>query len=139
MCVWEYASCVFKEVGTIRAEERGQDRRRAGYQRFRFDPEHPQHASHVLGIRGVAHVPVLAGPPIPCADRSEDEKSRFHRAMLILFKPWRVVDDLLPEGMSWTQSFHATTFSPYLAQIIRNIHVENECQDARIESDRIRR
>ncbi|KAI0028112.1 hypothetical protein K488DRAFT_8906, partial [Vararia minispora EC-137] len=100
---------------------------------------HPQFASHVLGIRGVAYVPVLAGPVIPRADRSEEEKSRFHRAMLILFKPWRDEEDLIPEGMTWTQAFEATTFSPYLARIIRNIHVENECRDARIESDRIRR
>ncbi|KAI0026392.1 hypothetical protein K488DRAFT_30610, partial [Vararia minispora EC-137] len=84
-------------------------------------------------------VPVLVGPWIPRADRSEAERSSFHRTMLILFKPWRDAEDLVPAGFSWTQSFHATTFSPYLAEIIRNIHVESECRDARTESERLRR
>ncbi|KAI0027201.1 hypothetical protein K488DRAFT_6521, partial [Vararia minispora EC-137] len=100
---------------------------------------HPQHATHVLCVRGVAHVPVLAGPRITRADRSEGERETFHRSMPILFKPWRIAEDLVPAGMTWTQAFCATTFSPYLAKIIRNIHVENECRDARRESDCLRR
>ncbi|KAI0026816.1 hypothetical protein K488DRAFT_20162, partial [Vararia minispora EC-137] len=104
-----------------------------------FLSEHPQHATHVLCIRSVAHVPVLAGPHITRADRSEDERTSFHRSMLILFKPWREAEDLIPAGMTWTQAFCLTTFSPYLAKIIRNIHVENECRDTRTESDCLRR
>ncbi|KAI0027173.1 hypothetical protein K488DRAFT_16436, partial [Vararia minispora EC-137] len=100
---------------------------------------HPQHAMHSLRIRSVARVPVLAGPWIPRADRSDAERTSFHRAMLILFKPWRDAEDLLPAGISWSQSFLATSFSPYLAKIIRNIHVDSECRDARTESERIRR
>ncbi|KAI0028915.1 hypothetical protein K488DRAFT_10575, partial [Vararia minispora EC-137] len=100
---------------------------------------HPQHASHVLRVRTLAHVPVLSGPPIRRSDRSDEEKTSFHRSMMILFKPWRDAEDLIPSGMSWTQAFQSTTFPPYLAKIIRNIHIENECRDARTESERLRR
>ncbi|KAI0030511.1 hypothetical protein K488DRAFT_23909, partial [Vararia minispora EC-137] len=104
-----------------------------------FLPDHPQSASHSLRIRDVACVPILAGPRIPRADRTAEEKSIYHRAMLLLFRPWRSLSDLVENGTTWSAAFEASTFSSYIAKIIQNIHVEHECRDARAESDRLRR
>ncbi|KAI0029895.1 hypothetical protein K488DRAFT_55359, partial [Vararia minispora EC-137] len=134
MCVWEFASCVEKKAeGPGRRSQGNSDRR------YAFLSDHPQSISHSLRIRDVAHVPILAGPRIPRADRSAEEKTIYHRAMLLLFKPWRSSADVREEGSSWTAAFEASTFSPYIAKIIQNIHVEHECRDAKTESEQLRR
>ncbi|KAJ6473026.1 hypothetical protein C8R45DRAFT_755793, partial [Mycena sanguinolenta] len=51
---------------------------------------HPQFTTHCmkkLSETEMARVPVLAGIPIPRADR-EDEKEAHQIAMLVLFQPW---------------------------------------------------
>ncbi|KZV59137.1 hypothetical protein PENSPDRAFT_557223, partial [Peniophora sp. CONT] len=100
---------------------------------------HPQSDTHVVKIRGTAHLPVLSGPFIPRPDADKDARERFSRAMLILLKPWRDVEDLLDGQETWTAAYNAHEFPVHLQRIIRNIHVEKECKDARTEYSRARR
>ncbi|KAI0317655.1 hypothetical protein OF83DRAFT_1032680, partial [Amylostereum chailletii] len=104
-----------------------------------FSDEHPQCRTHVVKLRDYGHVPVLAGPVIPRRELGERSEDIFSRAMLILFKPWRSVDDLALPGLSWKQRFEGHCFPQHLANIIANINVENECRDARNDHSESRR
>ncbi|KAJ7917309.1 hypothetical protein B0H13DRAFT_1608479, partial [Mycena leptocephala] len=86
-----------------------------------------------------AVVPVLLGPTIPRADRSPSEYKRWCHAMLILFKPWRVPSDLKGPAQSWKDAFERFDFSADAKRIMRNMNVENECQDARDDHSRQRK
>ncbi|KAI0309046.1 hypothetical protein OF83DRAFT_1043976, partial [Amylostereum chailletii] len=101
---------------------------------------HPQYETYVSKLcrPEKALVPELCGPRIPRSDRSSEEHLAFHRVMLILFKPWRTLNDLKSVGQTWTQAFESYSFPDHLLQIIRNIHIEHECRDARdtYESER---
>ncbi|KAJ7919542.1 hypothetical protein B0H13DRAFT_1606095, partial [Mycena leptocephala] len=65
------------------------------------------------------------------ADHSPSEYERWFRAMLILFKPWRVPSDLKRPAQSWKDTFKRFDFSADAKCIMRNMNVENECQDVR--------
>ncbi|KAF5336595.1 hypothetical protein D9611_006614 [Ephemerocybe angulata] len=69
---------------------------------------HPQHSTHVLGIRRTPAVPVLLGPRIPRRDGSDAEREEWAKNMRILFFPWRRAKDLtLPTGMTWWTAISA--------------------------------
>ncbi|KAJ7756446.1 hypothetical protein DFH07DRAFT_722694, partial [Mycena maculata] len=74
---------------------------------------------------------VLLGNEMPRPDRSDTERNKWCRAMLILFKPWRSVKDLKRKDETWTNVFDRTEFSPNACKIKANMNIENECKDAR--------
>lgn len=76
-------------------------------------------------------LPVLVGPKIPRRDRSPEERERGCRALLILFKPWRTEADLRDPGESWSSAYARYRFPLHIQFVIQNIHLENECKDAR--------
>ncbi|KDQ65221.1 hypothetical protein JAAARDRAFT_106612, partial [Jaapia argillacea MUCL 33604] len=76
-------------------------------------------------------VPVLLGPPLPRNDRGDEEYEEWCCAILILFKPWRELSDLKSPFESWTAAFEQYSFSKKARNIMKNIHIENECRDAR--------
>ncbi|KAF8143074.1 hypothetical protein K438DRAFT_1634312, partial [Mycena galopus ATCC 62051] len=82
-------------------------------------------------MRRVPCINVLLGPSIPRSDRGPEERERWCRAMLILFKPWRSIKDLRLQHEKWSAAYERTTFSVYALQIMRNMCVEDECKDAR--------
>ncbi|KAF8177145.1 hypothetical protein K438DRAFT_1606639, partial [Mycena galopus ATCC 62051] len=90
-------------------------------------------------MRRVPFVNVLLGPTIPRPDRGPEEREKWCRAMLILFKPWRTVKDLRGPHEKWSDAFQRATFSDYAVQIIRNMRVEDECKDARDVYDDLRK
>jgi hypothetical protein len=63
-------------------------------------------------------------------DRSLEERDQRCRAMMILFKPWRK-----PTGpnVTWSSAYESTVFNTDMANVIRNMNIENECKDARDE------
>ncbi|KZO94889.1 hypothetical protein CALVIDRAFT_483665, partial [Calocera viscosa TUFC12733] len=75
-----------------------------------FRVSHPQRDSHQLRLSLDASVPVILGPTLPRGDRSLDERTRWCRAMLILFKPWRALVDLLQPDESWDEAFERFSF-----------------------------
>ena len=102
--------------------------------RIEFSPLHPEHVSHYQKVQLHSRrlVPVPLGPSIPRCDR-DNTKEKHARLMLILLKPWNVVTDLKPAGMSWLDAYKAFTQSchPRLLQIIDNMQVLHECRDSR--------
>ncbi|KAJ7118468.1 hypothetical protein C8R43DRAFT_901530, partial [Mycena crocata] len=100
---------------------------------------HKQIDTHLSRLRVTPVVNVLLGAPIPRSDRGEAERLRWCRAMLMLFKPWRTITDLKLPSQSWQDAFDSTTFSPSSLLIMKNLHVENECKDAKEEYAKLRR
>ncbi|KAF8996886.1 hypothetical protein BDQ17DRAFT_1249157, partial [Cyathus striatus] len=78
------------------------------------------------------YVPVPCGPGIPRRDR-EQSKIRHARLMLILFKPWRNVEDLRNTNMSWLDSYESfySTCSQQVWHCIDNMQILHECKDSR--------
>ncbi|KAJ7699719.1 hypothetical protein B0H16DRAFT_1214367, partial [Mycena metata] len=74
---------------------------------------------------------VLLGDRMPRPDRGVEEKQRWFRAMMILFKLWRRLSDLKSFDESWESAFERTTFCDGALEIMANMNVENECKDAK--------
>ncbi|KAJ7158209.1 hypothetical protein C8R43DRAFT_816481, partial [Mycena crocata] len=100
---------------------------------------HEQANTHMSRFRVTPVVNVLLGDSIPRPDRGEQKREKWCRAMLILFKPWRTIADLKQPEQSWTQAFDTVDFSPYSCRIMKNMHVENECKDARDKYEELRK
>lgn len=85
-------------------------------------------------------MPVPIGPALPCYDQ-EDEIMRYSHLMLILFKLWRSVQDLVLQGSegSWKDAYHIMlpTLPDHIKLIIANLDVMNQCRNSR--NDHMRR
>ncbi|KAH7909539.1 hypothetical protein BJ138DRAFT_976447, partial [Hygrophoropsis aurantiaca] len=94
---------------------------------------HPQFRSHCMKLRNKFVVPVLIGDTIPRYDRTDEERERWARAVLVLFAPWRTVADLRKHPESWYASYELLheSFPPHIISTIKNINVLSECKDAR--------
>ncbi|KZP32477.1 hypothetical protein FIBSPDRAFT_704486, partial [Athelia psychrophila] len=99
---------------------------------------HPQIDTHVARQRDLNVVPVLLGNALPRPDTNgEAGHTRWCRAMLILFKPWRTSRDLKTADQSWDDAYiewHVQCSSRVM-NIISNTNLENECSDARDTHD----
>ncbi|KAK7038370.1 hypothetical protein R3P38DRAFT_2417563, partial [Favolaschia claudopus] len=115
----------------LMAHDTGRDRRKCITLRGRLDNQHPQASSHVARLRRSPLVNVLLGETIPRPDRRPEEKEKWARAMLILFKPWRKASDLRDDNESWISAFERTEFSQEAKKVMKNMLVEYECKDAR--------
>ncbi|KAI0698758.1 hypothetical protein C8Q76DRAFT_633954, partial [Earliella scabrosa] len=78
-------------------------------------------------------VPVVLGDRMPRHDRSEEERERWARTVLILFTPWRHASDLKSVEEKWMEAYERQVQGIPLehARIIRNLNVLTECRDAR--------
>ena len=112
-------------------------------QTFPLHPDHTQsnRRAHRLRSDTTKHyIPVPIGPAFPRRDR-EHLYAKYCRLMLILFKPWQVVDDLRDEGQTWPSAFEAfsETCGQNVKRILDNMQVMHECKDAKDVEDRRRR
>jgi hypothetical protein len=78
----------------------------------RFNDFHPLSASHCVAFRRVETVPLIQGPRLPkLTDDSSDEVHEVHaRIALVLFKPFRVIGDLVGNCTTlrpWTTAYNA--------------------------------
>ena len=110
-------------------------RGRKALARGTFNCKHKHADSHITRIRDEHHIPVILGATLPHKDREPDEHEQWCRAMLILFKPWRDPKDIKEDYTSWKSAFLAFQFSETCTNVIRNIHIEQECRDAKIFSE----
>lgn len=145
LCVWDYVALVEKEPipKSMKKKYRLRDPHQGDGDRapqkmtlstpVRFlDERHPLFDTHMCHLRTQSRmVPTLVGAPIPRRDRSPEEYERSCRALLILFKPWRTEWDLRDPTESWSSAYTRYNFPPHLQFVISNIHLENECKDAR--------
>lgn len=107
--------------------------------KYSFSEEHPDHESHVQQICRPEKklIPVPIGPPMPRRDREKD-MSRYHRIMLILFKPWSTPNDLI-QGINVVNMEAAlkTAFEnmvqdlPQTRKYLNNMQALHDCKDNR--------
>jgi len=112
-------------------------------QTFPLHPDHTQSNRKAHRLRSDAakyYIPVPIGPAFPRRDR-EHLYARYCRLMLILFKPWRVVDDLRDDGQAWPSAFETflETCDQNVKRVLDNMQVMHECKDAKDVEDRRRR
>ncbi|KAH7906876.1 hypothetical protein BJ138DRAFT_984167, partial [Hygrophoropsis aurantiaca] len=93
--------------------------------------EHPQYHTHRSYVRPCAVIPVLLIYHIPRLHKSAEEDEEWYRLMLILFKPWRTLEDLVGGASSWKSAYEAFSFSEESKSVMNNMNIENECKDAR--------
>lgn len=106
---------------------------RPANRRSRFLPCHPDFATHVLRERCATNYYV----PVPtCAIPNaalDANKEKHAMQMLILFKPWRSVADLLGNHTSWLDAYNdfLTDVAPEKLKVINNMQLLHECKTER--------
>jgi len=50
--------------------------------------QHPNFHTHTNRLCEIPYIPILLGEALPLPDRGPEEKEQWHRAMVVLFKPW---------------------------------------------------
>ncbi|KAH9855235.1 hypothetical protein C2E23DRAFT_701885, partial [Lenzites betulinus] len=72
------------------------------------------------------------GPSVPRRDR-ENDKERYCRLMLILFKPWKEPANLLEDSLTWQDTFerYHPSFSELALEVMNNLQLLHECKDSR--------
>jgi hypothetical protein len=109
----------------------------------------PLHLDHTQNQRKVHrlwsnptkyYIPVPIGPALPHWDR-EHQYARYCRLMLILFKPWRVADDLRDDGQTWPSAFKVflETCNDITKCILDNMQVMHKCKDVKDMEDQCQR
>ena len=101
---------------------------------FPFLSEHDQHLSHILKIKHPKDrcVPTLIGSP-PRADR-EDQREKYSRFVLILFKPWKRIMDLRHTNQTWSSALDDFLLGSHCTEecrnVIKNMRLLHECKDS---------
>lgn len=94
---------------------------------------HPQFDTHTLKTRRKKVIPVLLGEKITNPDKSTEDMEVWARYILVLFKPWRNLYDILESDNTFTNAYN--TYKPHISlfhmHIIHNMNVLSECRDAR--------
>jgi len=101
--------------------------------KFLFHPSHPEFATHVQQIRhpGQRQVTTTIGPSIVRRDQPEN-MDRFHRLMLMFFKPWTVPQDLKGNHANYATAFqHHFPGGSRWYKIMDNMQILHECRDSR--------
>ncbi|GAA6029634.1 hypothetical protein JCM8097_000975 [Rhodosporidiobolus ruineniae] len=106
--------------------------------RFGFAPAHPRSRTHAAHEREVPAVPVLQGKSIPRRNHpSPHVQQRYARSVLALFKPWRALEDLRPQGSTWEDALAGFVPGADEANYIDNLqllHAMKEEGDKRREA-----
>lgn len=104
--------------------------------RIQFREEHPYAETHLLRLRRTPIVPVIVGPTL--VSKSSDYE-RYCCDILMLFKPWRTLDDLRKPGESWSHAFESVVFDEASLIKIANMNHLHECKDAKDTYNELRR
>jgi hypothetical protein len=145
MCLYDFVRILYKKkinaadlkylskVATT-AGEKLNDKGRPPNERYRFQKQHPQSATHLMMKYSQPHIPILCGPQIPRRDR-DDTREHYGRALLTLFVPWRTASDLCNSKQSWDDALAAQRhrISEHSWTIIENIQLLHECKKDRDE------
>ena len=140
MCLYEYSAKVYKtkiqegeieknqkllkEIAAEKANKKKYNfskKRKTGPKarpKYLFSSEHPQSQTHWQIVRKDEQnlVPALSKLP-PNKNTSE---LKYQKCMLLLFKPFRVFNDLF-NGISWTESYETANFASPYTEYIENI------------------
>lgn len=95
--------------------------------------QHPRFATAVRQVRSNGHntLGYIAGPFPPRSDDS-DQSDLYYASMLVLFKPWRTLDDLKAGDESWSSAFTRlqSTASERVRRMIDGIQYYHTSGDA---------
>ncbi|KAK4690358.1 hypothetical protein P7C70_g9605, partial [Phenoliferia sp. Uapishka_3] len=93
--------------GDHAAESKSQ-KRRPFSRRYDFLPPHPRHLTHRLIELHTPVVPRIEGRMVPRRDASNPKAREWYaKSILILFKPWRTLRDLLEGAACWEDALAA--------------------------------
>jgi hypothetical protein len=92
---------------------------------------HKLHATHLITAYPVSRTPVLVGFTLPNRKTEPEEHAKI---ALLMFKPWRTLDDLKDAGIPWSVAFSAWENDPNgmpvsTAQILRYFQQLREGSD----------
>ncbi|KZT60102.1 hypothetical protein CALCODRAFT_408552, partial [Calocera cornea HHB12733] len=80
-------------------------------------------------LRQVPHVPDILGPAIPKLVNDAPQCTNWYRAMLILFKPWQNLRDLIQSTQSWREAYNTLTVSVVHQTIMCNMDMMNQAKE----------
>ncbi|KAF8871657.1 hypothetical protein CPB84DRAFT_1692017, partial [Gymnopilus junonius] len=95
-------------------------------------PRHPQRKTHKVTIRSKRVIPVMLGPSIPNRKVSQSAEVEWAKYMLVIFKPWRAIEDLKSADESWLNAYNAFESHDMRNDhrtIIKNMSILSECRD----------
>src|SRR6201987_2870563 len=97
----------------------------------KFLKDHPQHDTHhvTLNPKRLNFVPNFVGGSLPRCDRGDREY--YCATMLVIFKPWRELQDLKNSDSTWDEAFNTHDFTPAQTKLMKNFNLRYECNDAR--------
>lgn len=142
VCLYDFVSIFYKKKinntdrkhlsKIVGLEERVNQKGRPPNERFVFQEQHPQAATHLLMKYSELHIPVLYGPQIPRRDRDET-RERYSRSILTLFVPWRTLTDLCDIDQNWEDALKSRQhlILEHSWTIIENIQLLHECKKDR--------
>ncbi|KAI0735673.1 hypothetical protein C8Q76DRAFT_610293, partial [Earliella scabrosa] len=138
MCLYEFVGSVEKIAKRRNTHEEYNDEDTVASSRAQarglFSSNlHTQYKTHALRQRVDFAVPVILGDRIPRSDRTDEEKEKWARVMLILFVPWRQPSDLHNNGELWYDAYirQQSYISDQHKDIIGHMNVLSECRDVR--------
>ncbi|KAH7905411.1 hypothetical protein BJ138DRAFT_1138284 [Hygrophoropsis aurantiaca] len=144
MSLWEYCEMIAKERRKPDEDESLDDQTSAS-ENDETDPSnckrhgrkkclraiyangHTQKETHIARLRKVPIIPVTLHDAFARPDRTDSEREKFCRSMLLLFKCWQEPSDIKEHYTTYTEAFEAYSMPPHLQRIISN------CED--IEQD----
>lgn len=96
-----------------------------------FDEDHPQLTTHWIRIKHHSKGLIPDFKPITIPRRDKGNYEDYCMSMLIFFKPWRTLDDLKVDAVTWSDTFDNHSFTPRQRELMENFHLRYECLDAR--------
>lgn len=78
-------------------------------------------------------VPVIIGPPLPASTVDNMENEEYYCYLMLLFHPWRSMQDLKQHEQSWQSAYEAAPFNNHTRSLISNMTVDRECRDAKAD------
>jgi len=144
ICLYDYAATIQKvlinphELSMLSRQYSGEGKHYVDRFPFRGDEvedkdsAHPQYQSHLQmhRKRGTERIVILCGKGIPKKNDIENAE-RYALCILLLFKPWETVYDLLECYSSWIEAYQAfqPSLSPRIQSIIDNIDLLHRCSE----------
>ncbi|KAF4586266.1 hypothetical protein EYR38_010541 [Pleurotus pulmonarius] len=98
---------------------------------FRFLPGHPLRKTHLVKYHPSRRnwVPDFKGGQLPRSDQGNREY--YCAAMLALFKPWYLAENLKRVEQTWDEAFGEYVFTDRQRQVLANFDLRYECLDER--------
>lgn len=113
--------CLYRYAENYRKVKR-KNRTIGNLHKYKFLHEHPMHEEYFIVERHENEIPVIIGPSVP---RMNDLTNRdlYAKIILLLFRPWRKLNNLRPNNTSWATAFDSfyLNASEEIRQLISNL------------------